>query len=148
LRIENVTFAGWQPDPFPYYASCDLTVLPSISQERLLMHDRVVEVRGNEGLPRTNLEAMCFRLPVVSTDIAGVREQVVDGDTGIVVPPGDEAALADALGRLIEDRGLRESMGAAGRRRVEEVFSIDRYVSSVVDVYDRLHHVRVERVAA
>jgi glycosyltransferase involved in cell wall biosynthesis len=135
LGVGNVTWAGWQEDPFPFYAASDLTVLPSVSEETLEMAGRSYPVRGNEGFPRTHLEAMQFALPVVGTRIAGVPEQVEDGATGILVPPGDPAALADALETLLNDAGLRRRMGARGRERVRELFSTEAYVAGVLDVY-------------
>ena len=139
LKVQNVTFAGWQDDPFRFYRSSDLSVLPSVSEETLDYGEGDVLVRGNEGFPRTHLEAMCFGLPIVGTDIAGVREQVVDGETGIVVPPSNSQSLADAIRRLVEDAGLREEMGARGRERVLRLFSTPAYVSGVVAVYDDLN---------
>jgi len=70
-----------------------------------------------EGLPMSIIEAMLAGLPVVATDIRGPREQVVDGETGFVVPPGEVEQLAAALARLTADPGLRAAMGEAGRRR-------------------------------
>jgi glycosyltransferase involved in cell wall biosynthesis len=135
LGVTNATFVGWTSDPFAVYRSCDLTVLPSVSREVLEMPGGAKVVEGNEGFPRTHLEAMCFGLPIVGTEIAGVREQVEDDVNGYVVPPSDPGALADALERLMSDSGLRERMGAAGRRRVLERFSTERYVEGVLGVY-------------
>jgi glycosyltransferase involved in cell wall biosynthesis len=70
-----------------------------------------------EGLPMSVIEAMLTGLPVVSTDIRGPREQVVDGETGLLVPPFAVAPLAEALARLASDTGLRRRMGEAGRVR-------------------------------
>jgi glycosyltransferase involved in cell wall biosynthesis len=135
LGIDNVTFAGWQDDPFAFYPHADLTVLPSVSHERLEMEGRVTEVHGHEGFPRTHLEAMRFGLPIVGTRIAGVPEQVADGETGILVPPGDPAALADALERLLASPDLRGEMGRAGRERVERLFSTEAYVRGAMEVF-------------
>jgi glycosyltransferase involved in cell wall biosynthesis len=138
LELDNFTLTGWQADPFPFYRSVDVTVLPSVSEERLRMGDRTVEVYGAEGLPRTHLEAMCHGRPVVGTRIAGVAEVVADGETGLLVPPSDPAALADAIERLISDRALRERMGAAGRQRVLSKFSTETYVDRMVSLYREL----------
>ena len=70
-----------------------------------------------EGLPMSIIEAMLTGLPVVATDIRGCRELVREGESGLLVPPMQQAPLADALGRLAADAALRQSMGAAGRRR-------------------------------
>jgi glycosyltransferase involved in cell wall biosynthesis len=104
----------------------------------LRIGERVFEVEGNEGFPRTHLEAMSLGLPVVGTNIAGVAEQVVHGTTGLVVPPGNAEALADALARLVADADLRARMGAAGRRRVLERFSTEQCVAGTMAVYRSL----------
>ncbi len=70
-----------------------------------------------EGMPRSIIEAMMSGLPVVATDIRGAREEVVDGETGRLVPVTDPAALAEALGALIDDGAQRARFGAAGRQR-------------------------------
>ena len=70
-----------------------------------------------EGMPRSIIEAMMSGLPVVATDVRGSREEVVDGETGRLVPVGDVAALREALGELAGDADLRAAWGEAGRRR-------------------------------
>jgi hypothetical protein len=76
-------------------------------------------------LPTVIMEAMAARLPVVSTRIAGVPEMVGDGTTGLLVPPADPPALADALNRLAADPALRARLGVAGRARCETHFALD-----------------------
>jgi glycosyltransferase involved in cell wall biosynthesis len=83
---------------------------------------RVLENGDRDGLPNVVLEAMAHGLPVVSTTLAGVREAVVDGECGLLVPPGDELSLADALQRLLSDGALRSRLGAQARRRVASRF--------------------------
>ncbi|MFV1985835.1 MAG: glycosyltransferase family 4 protein [Gemmatimonadota bacterium] len=68
------------------------------------------------------LEPMALRRPVVASEVGGLPEVVVDGETGVLVPPGDERALSTALGALLADPGARHRMGEAGRRRVFERF--------------------------
>ena len=75
-----------------------------------------------EGFPRSVLEAMGCGLPVVATNIRGCREAVVDGETGLLVPPRNGTALAEAVGRLLEDPNLAVSMGRAGRERAVRLF--------------------------
>ncbi|MBM3585026.1 MAG: glycosyltransferase family 4 protein [Alphaproteobacteria bacterium] len=82
--------------------------------------DVFVLASHREGMPRSVIEAMMAGLPVVGTDIRGTREEVVNGVTGLLVPPRDAAALAEALGTLCADAGLRAAMGAAGRHRALE----------------------------
>jgi len=91
-----------------------------------------------EGLPKSALEAMASAKPLVATNIPGCREAVVDGVTGILVPPRDAQALAAALERLINDPILRERMGAAGRKRVEENFSDTIICAQTLAVYASL----------
>jgi glycosyltransferase involved in cell wall biosynthesis len=83
---------------------------------------RVLENGDRDGLPNVVLEAMAHGLPVASTTLAGVREAVVDGECGLLVPPGDEFGLADALQRLLSDGALRSRLGAQARRRVVSRF--------------------------
>lgn len=88
-----------------------------------------------EGLPLSPLEAMAARLPVVATAVPGTREAVVDGETGRLVPVGDAAALAVALGEVLDDPARRQAMGEAGRRRVERDFSVARVVAEHRELY-------------
>jgi glycosyltransferase involved in cell wall biosynthesis len=141
LGVDNFTFAGWQDDPLAFYAHTDIAVLPSVAQETLLMGKQTVQVEGNEGFPRTHLEAMSLGLPVIGTDIGGVGEQVLHGVTGLVVPPGRADALAEALAQLLGDADLRARMGAAGRQRVLEHFSSEQCVQHTLDVYRSLQHI-------
>ena len=74
-------------------------------------------------MPNTVLEAMACGLPVVATRIAGCEDLVEDGATGLLVPPGNPAALAQAIAQLAADPARRAAMGAAARRRAESHFS-------------------------
>jgi glycosyltransferase involved in cell wall biosynthesis len=74
-------------------------------------------------------------LPVVATDVDGVREAVVDGITGITVPRGNTAELAGSLRRLLIDPELRQSMGAAGRRRYEQHFTQAAMLNHLARIY-------------
>jgi glycosyltransferase involved in cell wall biosynthesis len=89
-------------------------------------------------MPVTLLEAMAASLPVVATAVGGVSEVVVAEETGLLVRAGDPDALAAALRRLAEDPDLRRRMGDAGRRRVEERFSIARWRADHRALYQRL----------
>lgn len=135
LSLDNVTFTGWQSNPLPFYRLADISVLPSVSRERLEINGVVHAVQGNEGFPMTHLEAMSCGLPVVGTNISGVPELIEQGRTGIVVPPSNVAALVEALERLLEDGKLRRKMGSEGRRRVTHLFAVDQHVSGVMRVY-------------
>jgi len=88
-----------------------------------------------EGFGVACLEAMAHGRPVVATDVGGLRDLVVDGETGLVVPPRDPAALRAALERLLADAELRRRLGAAGRRRAAEGFSWDGVTDRTLAAY-------------
>ena len=88
-----------------------------------------------EGLPYVILEAMAHGLPVVSTGVDGIPEAVVDGVTGLLVPPRDPVALATALEQLLSDPAQRRRLGEAGRERVTAEFSLEQMVARISDVY-------------
>ncbi len=90
-----------------------------------------------EGFGFPAAEAMSCGLPVVSTT-AGALTEVVDEESGILVPPGDHKAIAAALKRLLSDEGLRRDMGRAGRARVERLFSWEEAVKKTVAVYEEV----------
>jgi glycosyltransferase involved in cell wall biosynthesis len=87
-----------------------------------------------EGLPMSVIEAMLTGLPVVATAVRGPREQVVDGITGLLVPPREVAPLADAIGRLAGDAGLRAAMGQAGLRRALDCYDEAKVVGRTLDL--------------
>jgi glycosyltransferase involved in cell wall biosynthesis len=89
----------------------------------------------NEGFSNSILEGMAGGLPMVVTDVGGNAEAVVDGTTGLVVPPRDTHALGSAILKLAQDLRLRQSMGEAGRERVERYFTIDRCVANYARLY-------------
>ena len=109
----------------------DVFVLPSVPR--------------SEGLPTAILEAMACELPVVATDVGGVRELVEHGATGYVVPPRDPGAIAASVARLISDAGLRSEFGLRARRRVEECWSIADCAESHLRAYEIALAVRARR---
>jgi glycosyltransferase involved in cell wall biosynthesis len=117
-----VTFAGWQADVAPWLASFDVFVLPS---------------RG-EHFGRVLVEAMALGKPVVATDAGGVPEIVRDGETGLLAPPADPAALAAAVARLVEDAAQRARLGEAGRRRAADEFSLERHRDALRALYQEV----------
>jgi glycosyltransferase involved in cell wall biosynthesis len=88
-----------------------------------------------EGFGVTCLEAMAYGKPVVASAVGGLRDLVVDGETGLLVPPRDPAALRAALACLLDDRELRLRLGAAARERARERFSWDRVVDATLKAY-------------
>ncbi|MEA3503465.1 MAG: glycosyltransferase family 4 protein [Actinomycetota bacterium] len=103
-----------------------------------LMRDADFFVRPStlEGMPLTVLEAMASGIPVIATNVAGTGEAVVDGETGILIEPGDIKALSGALENMIRNEPTRLEMGAAGRRRAEESFSWDRVAERSLEVLE------------
>ena len=91
-----------------------------------------------EGFPITILEAMAAGKPVVATDVGGCAEAVVDGETGLIVPPEDPKALAEAVLYMLARPDETKQMGEAGRKRVEEHFTVEAMVRRQLDVYELL----------
>jgi len=121
-----VTFLDWQVELAPVFARWDVFVLPSLE----------------EGFGIAALEAMAAGLPVVATAVGGIPELVEDGRTGWLVPPADPDALADRLRDLLLDPERRRAMGAAGRARARESFSVERMAAAISEIYDRLLETR------
>jgi glycosyltransferase involved in cell wall biosynthesis len=99
--------------------------------------DVFVLASRSEGLPLSVIEAMAAGLPVVASDVGGLRELVRDGETGALVPPGDPAALADALRPLLADRELRRRLGTAGRERAKTLFDVSAFRRANLELYRR-----------
>ena len=118
----RLEYLGHRAEVLPLYHGADAVVIPSLA----------------EGHPLTALEAMSCGLPVVASRAGGLLETVVDGETGILVPPGEAEALAVAVRALAADRERARAMGLAGRRRVELEFTADRMLAEVVQVYQGL----------
>ena len=118
----NLLLPGWRSD-VPAIMSCvDVVVLPSLW----------------EGLPYVVLEAMASAKPVVATAVNGCRELVRHGQTGLLVPPADSRALAEAVLTLLNDKETAVQMGEHARQLVEKSFSLDRMVGRVDAVYQEL----------
>jgi glycosyltransferase involved in cell wall biosynthesis len=100
--------------------------------------DIAVQASRSEGLPNALLEAAAAGLPIVATAAGGTSEIVRDGDTGLLVPIEDPAALASALLRALTDAELRRRLGGSARARVATVFAMDRFVSEFADLYREL----------
>lgn len=88
-----------------------------------------------EGLPRAVIEAMAQRVPPVVTEVGGMPELVKDGESGLVVPPGNPAAIAESIARLRRDEGLRLSMGTRARERIQTHFNVNTTVTRTLALY-------------
>jgi glycosyltransferase involved in cell wall biosynthesis len=119
---KQVRFLGERDDIPELLADADLFVLPST---------------GREGLGIAALEAMASALPVVASRLGGLPEVVDHRRTGLLVPPGNAEALADAMERLLTDHRLADMMGDAGRTRVENCFSAEIMLSRMERLYER-----------
>ncbi len=98
----------------------------------------VLSTTDGEGLPITILEAMSAGLPVVASDVTGVREEAVHEETGLVVPPKDPLALSRALVRLLTGEEEAKAMGKRGRKRIEHHFTLERMGRETMAVYEDL----------
>lgn len=103
------------------YRQADLFVLPSFA----------------EGIPVVLMEAMAMEIPCVSSWVAGIPELIRPEQDGILVPPSDPGACADAIARLQDDQFLRRRLGAAGRRRVADRYELGRNIARLADVFER-----------
>ena len=116
---DSVRFLGYQQDPRPLYPGFDLYVLPSLK----------------EGSPNALLEAMGRGCACVASNVGGVPEAIVDGESGYLVPPSDPKALAELLLELADDPEHRRRLAQAARRRVESHFDLTRMIRTHEELY-------------
>ena len=122
-RLEkHVLLAGFRPDVLSLHKAFDIFVMSSIT----------------EGLGTSLLDAMAAARPIVATTTGGIPEVVVDGVTGFLVAPRDDAAMAAAIVKLLKDPDLRQRMGQAGLARARELFSAERMLKETLKVYQRV----------
>jgi glycosyltransferase involved in cell wall biosynthesis len=117
----NIRFLGWRPDVALVMASFDIFCLPSL----------------NEGMGKVLVEAMAMGLPVVASDVGGIKDLVHHGENGLLVPPGDAAALAETLRVLCGDPEKRSRMGAAGRL-LAPLYGSDKMLKKIDTLYRAL----------
>ena len=118
---DAVQFVGWQHDLAALYRSIDVLVLTSL----------------NEGTPVAAIEAMAAAVPVISTDVGGVGDVVLDERTGLLAPSGAADQLSRAMLRLARSAEERSRLGLAGRQMVAARFTAERLVSDMSDIYRR-----------
>ena len=118
---EQVRFLGALYDVEALFNVADFMVLSSV----------------REGLPYVLLEAASIGKPHIATNVGGVGEFILSGNTGILVPPKDPRALADAIAQLLSDQGMVRRLGAGAKARYEELFTFDRFVEETIGVYRR-----------
>ena len=117
-----VHFLGPSPDPLAVLRGAEIFVHPSWA----------------ESFPYAILEAMSVGAPILASDVGGVAEALVDGESGVLVPSEDADALACALLELLEDPARRARLGGRARARLEQSFTRERMVADVLDVYDEV----------
>jgi glycosyltransferase involved in cell wall biosynthesis len=122
--VDRVLFLGYRADLSRLLAASDLVVLPSIS----------------EGLPLAAVEALASARPVVATQVGGIPEIVLDGETGLLVPPNDSAALAAAIDRILDDPTFGVRLGINGRCFVEQHFDVRLQIERTMTLYGKLTH--------
>jgi glycosyltransferase involved in cell wall biosynthesis len=134
-------FVGPQPpagEPWPEGLRC----VPFMPKDRLLRHYREAALCVVPSLwdnsPNTVYEAMAAGRAVVASRVGGIPELVADGDTGLLVPPGDSEQLAAAITRLLADPELRQAMGRAGRARIQQLAGLEQNVSERLAAYEQV----------
>jgi glycosyltransferase involved in cell wall biosynthesis len=116
---DRVIFTGLRTDVPGLLASVNVSVMPSL----------------NEALSNVLLESMAAGAPTVATRVGGTPEALVDGVTGLLVPPGDAPALTEAIVRMLENPSMAAQLGRAARQRIADTFSVTRMVNATEDIY-------------
>ena len=119
---DRIIFLGYREDIADLLASCDLFVLPSLF----------------EGFPLAILEAMAAGKPVITTAIDGNDEAIVEGETGLLVPPANPAALSEAIRSLLANPNRARALAMHGKARVQRHFSAQTSTAKVTQIYDEL----------
>jgi glycosyltransferase involved in cell wall biosynthesis len=128
----RVHFLGWRSDVSFVLAALDILLVPSLW----------------EGFGLVMLEAMAQAVPIIASDVSAIPEVVVHGETGLLVPPRDADALAEALALLVGDKALRRHLGLMGQDRLEERFTVARMVGDTIALYEQLLRGYRQRVSA
>jgi glycosyltransferase involved in cell wall biosynthesis len=122
----EVRLTGFRSDALELICGSDVLAIPSIAKGGF----------GKEGFPYVGLEALALGTPVVYYAHGGLPEQI--GDCGVLVPPGDRSALADAIVALVQDRERRTALAACGRARFEERFRWSSLAEDIAERYQRI----------
>ena len=123
LGLNSALFMpGQRPHANKYYRAMDIFVMPSLW----------------EALPYTLLDAMAAGVPTVATSVGGIPELISANATGLLVPPHDSVALADAIIRLIKDKPLRQHLGSEATKEVRETYTMDAMVKEIERIYTSL----------
>ncbi|MBI4377007.1 MAG: glycosyltransferase family 4 protein [Elusimicrobia bacterium] len=126
LRLEDrFEFLGFVPDRWSFIERCRIGVVAST---------------GSEAVSRAGLEWMAMGRPLVAAKVGCLPDLVEHEETGLLFDPGDTRGLEEALSRLIQDTSLADRLGAAGRRRFESRYSLERFVQSTEAFYERLRN--------
>jgi glycosyltransferase involved in cell wall biosynthesis len=125
---DRVVLPGFRTDLDSLIGAADVVVLPSYT----------------EGLPNVALEASAAGVPVVATAVGGTPEAVADGETGLLVPPGNPAALAERVNRLLSEPATRAEFGANGRERMRAQFTFDAQARAYLELLNALRPARRE----
>ena len=120
---ESVEFLGWVEDMPEYLHTLDVFVLPSL----------------NEGIPGAVREALAMGVPAVASDVGGIPDVVIEGETGFLVEPGDAGAIAEAVSYLLDNPTDRCEMGEQGRDHIVNRFSIQSYVENYENFLETVH---------
>tara|TARA_R110002050_G_scaffold294375_1_gene452123 strand:- start:53 stop:1186 length:1134 start_codon:yes stop_codon:yes gene_type:complete len=118
----NVIHVGYQSNPHPYYDIMDVFCIPS----------------SREGFGLVAAEAMMHSLPVIASKVGGLKDVVLDNETGFLLPPFSPQEIANKINILIENETLRKDMGEKGKVRALDNYSADRYVNEVEHLYLQL----------
>jgi glycosyltransferase involved in cell wall biosynthesis len=116
---ETVVFLGYREDVPNLLAAADVVAIPSLA----------------EGHPLILIESMAARKAIVASRVGGLADTITDNETGLLVPPADPKALAEAILTVIESPGLAERLGASARRHAEQEFALERMIARMEEVY-------------
>ena len=117
---------GWQETP-DYYAMCDIVTVPSI-----------IDAQGNvDGLPNVLLEALASGCAVVGSDVAGIPSVIEHGRNGLLCPPGDKSALAEALLHLLADHATRARLGQQARQDMAAAYDWSKIAARLSTIYEQ-----------